>query len=382
MQHISSNNKARGNHSPVWIALSIFILSGSFSGSIPRQDLSENFSFKQGVALNHFTSYPIKGWTYADSSWFNGKDAAWIAAAGLDHIQLFVSCKEITNEDLSLNLTKLAAVDSVISWCKKASLGTIISLVQFPVFSVDTTLTKEQQQEILLNKQSEFWGRLAGHFKFHGPNLRFVIDNVSNGGAEARNIFYKGALAEIRKTNITRKIYLTASSNQLDDLRFPEKDRNICIAAEMAVGSDEVNEALDVFLYQHAFRKKIASVTFPGTIPALDSLRKDHWARKYSNTVINASYLDAKFRRIRNWMASHHPGVEFYISHWRYFTGYPYNPATTVDENSIRNFGAAFSATTSKYQISWCIYDYNSGSCIRYPNGHKALILESLKLKD
>jgi hypothetical protein len=365
------------------VALFVLVMSVQSFAQVKSKKTTDTFTFKQGVTLNHWTSRPIQGWVYGDPAWFSKKDVEWIAATGIDHIQLYVSGREISNPDNTINYQKLSVVDSAIAWCKEAKTGIVLTITQFPDFAVDTTLAKEDQAEIILNKQAAFWGLVADYFKANGNNVRFLISHNAQGDNDYRNSYNLRALSEIRKTNPTRKVYLTASSvNRLADLKTPANDKNICIAARMALAPNVESEALDVFLWQHVFEKKLPPITFPGTLPALDNLvgESDKWAIGYSNIKLDEAYLDAKFQKVNRWMKENHPNREFYISHWRYVTGYPFDPATVKDETSIRNFGQAFSKTTKKYQINWSIYDYNSGSCIRYPNGDKALILEALRL--
>ena len=79
--------------------------------------------------------------------WFSEKDVKWIAGQGLDHIQIRVSGKEISDPDQGLNRERLKILDSAIKWCVKAKLGTVISLMDFPDKLVDKTLPKEEQSE-------------------------------------------------------------------------------------------------------------------------------------------------------------------------------------------------------------------------------------------
>lgn len=344
------------------------------------------FTFKQGVSLNHWTSRPVTGKIYADSTWFNKKDIAWIAATGIDHIQLYVAIREIINPDNSLNYQKLSVINSFIEWSKALKLGTVLNLVQFPDFKADSTLPKAKQDEIVLNKQASLMGIATGYFKEHGDNLRFLLVEMNSSDKNFRNNYFQRSLSEIRKTNPNRKVYLSAlSTDRLSDLVIPPNDKNICIAAEMARAPYlDGGEPLDIFLWQHVFSVTPPRITFPGTIPAFDSLvtKDDPWIASHSGKILDEYYLDTKFKKVNDWMEENHPGKEFYIWHWRYVTGYPFIPASIKDEASIRNFGKAFRNTTMKNKVNWCVYDYNSGSCIRYTDGKRAHILEALGLKN
>jgi len=81
-------------------------------------------------------------------------------------------------------------------------------------------------------------------------------------------------------------------------------------------------------------------------------------------------------------MKQYHPERELYISHFRYWTGYPFDPKTVKDVKSVTNFISSFASAAKKNNISWNFYDYNSGSSIRNPNGEKAMILDALNLDE
>lgn len=338
----------------------------TFAQAIGRSD---HFTFKQGVTLNHWTNMPIEGWTYADPKWFSEKDVEWIARQGIDHVQFYVSVREVFKPDDTFDLTKLAAVDSAVEWCRKAGLGVILTFTSTPLPE-------------FADLQAEFWGKFAEHFKSQGANVRFLVGYPVDGEIAARNMYFEKAVASIRRSDAKRMIYLTAATtDRIAELYVPKNDRNIGIAARMAQW--QLPEAIDVFLLQHSFSKRPLLIAFPTTLPNLEGKMADDdkWAVKFSNVRLNEKYLDAKFRKVNEWMKRNQPGREFYLSHWRYVTGWPFAPESVKDERSIRNFGKAFSRTTRRNKINWSIYDYNSGSPIRYPNGEEALILKALRLR-
>lgn len=150
---------------------------------------SDHFTFRQGVTLNHWTRMPIEGWTFADPKWFGEKDVKWIADTGIDHLKLYVSAKDVFKADDSPDLEKLAAVDSAIGWTQRAGLGIVL------------TLTPSQMPDSA-DKQSEFWGKFANHFRSRGVNVRFLIGNPVRGDNDARNDFYRLATAVTRSSSV------------------------------------------------------------------------------------------------------------------------------------------------------------------------------------
>ena len=142
-------------------------------------------------------------------------------------------------------------------------------------------------------------------------------------------------LPEIRKTNPDRKLYFTAYSiNKLSDLEISNVDKNIIIAAEISQSTEPKAEAVDVFAWQYQdyfFTDKMPVVTFPGTVPNIDTsmiTELGRWAIPFSNTKIEQNYFDKKFEEASQQMRQFHIERELYISHFRYWTGYPFDPKT------------------------------------------------------
>jgi hypothetical protein len=368
--------------------LVIFIASCSISRNINDAKMQKKITFNNGVSLNHWTGYPIDSFTYADPKWFNQKDVEWIAKTGIDHIQLYVTGTEIITTDEKIIPNKVVAIDSLISWCKAVGLGVILSPTRMPNTVIDSTLSREERIEINLKKQAANFGVFANYFRNYGQNVRFLL-NIGSEDKALRNRFYQKVLTEIRKTNPDRKLYITAYSlNKLPDVEIPKIDENIIIATEISQSTESKAEAIDVFAWQfqdYFFTKKMPSITFPGTVPNIDtSMITDlgRWAIPFSNTKIEQDYFDTKFKWARQQMTQYHPKRELYISHFRYWTGYPFDPKTVKDAKSVNYFISSFASAAKKNNINWCFYDYNSGSGIRNPNGEKAMILDALNLDE
>lgn len=368
------------------IMLCVIALSVQISGQ-SKSKLTNTFTFKHGVSLNHWTGSQIDSFTYADPKWFDKKDAEWIATTGVDHIQLYVTGTEIITTDEKIIAEKIAAIDSLISWCKSLGLGVVISPGRMPTVVIDNTVSREERVELTLKKLVANIAVFSTYFKNHGQNVRFLL-NIGSDDKEIRNRYYQLAIAEIRKTNPDRKLYLTASGiDRLPELSIPKDDLNLIVAAEMAQSTEGKADAIDVFAWQfqdYFFTDKMPQIKFPGVIPKLDeSMVTDlgRWALKFSNTKIEKNYFDNKFKKANQWMKQNHPKLEIYIPHFRYWTGYPFDPNSVKDQKSVNNFISSFAEAAKKHKINWCFYDYNSGSGIRYPNGNKAFILEALRLE-
>jgi hypothetical protein len=348
----------------------------------------KSFTFQKGVSLNHWTSQPIDSFTYADPRWFNKSDVEWIAKTGIDHIQLYIMGTEIMTIDEKIMADKIRPIDSLIHWCAEVGLGVILSPARMPSLPVDSTVTREERVEKNLRKYAVAFGVFADYFKNHGENLRFLL-NIGTEDKSIRNRYYQQIIPEIRKTNRNRKLYITAYSiNRLNELEILEDDKNIILAIEISQSTAAKAEAVDVFAWQHQdyfFTDKMPLVAFPGTIPSLDTTMVTDlgkWALPFSNTKLEENYFDKQFDKGSRWMNQNNPKGQLYVSHFRYWTGYPFDPQTVKDKKSFNHFMRSFAKAVKKHKIDFCIYDYNSGSGIRYPNGEKALILEALDLNE
>lgn len=375
------------------IVFIVFISGALVSLKIIEKD-SKNYkyTFKQGVNIAHWTDGLFTGRTYGDSLWFAEKDVKWIANQGLDHLQIRISGSEISNKNASLNKERLAILDSVILWGKKENLGTILTLMSFPKFKIDTTQTKVKQTEIKLQKQVAFWESLASYFSEKESNVRFNINDRINrltDDISYLNKYNKQVLKAIRKTNPTRKVYLLAFNfDRLNELQLPANDTNICITTGDNYGASEV------FMYRnntYDFPENFPLIKFPSKLPNFTTiLEKDHWAQEFSNVTLDENYIDAYFEKASIWLKTQNPALEFYIPAWGYYTGYPFEPKSVEDSQSIVNYSQVFYNACKKYDFGFAIYDYNSGMPIHYTNnegspknnnGEPSILLQAIKEK-
>lgn len=361
---------------------SIYILSAilSLAGCTSSTQKENQFSFKNGVNLAHWTDHLFEGRTYGDPLWFDYEDAKWIAAQGLDHIQIRVSGKEISGDNGIINDQRLVILDSAIVWAERESIGVVLALMEFPIFSFDSLSIPEEQKNKQLEDQVLFWRNLASHFSRYGDNLRFNIHG--RVGALTDDVNYLNnynlkVLQAIRETNPDRVIYLPSLSlESLEELQVPV-DANIAVSIDY--------DRLDVFSVQHmgpsVVGENFPTIAFPDTVPDLSPYVADgHWLLPYSGKELSEDVVANDFQKILVWRKSLPVAIEIYLPTWGYYTGWPFNPKSVEDEQSIINYGRTMGNTCDKYNIGWAIYDYNSGMPIRI--GDKpSILLGSLNLK-
>lgn len=367
-----------------------------------NQEVTQEFVFKQGVALNHWLSYPFIGWTYGDSKWFNESDVKWIANQGFDHIKVYVSGNNLVNADYTLNTEQFSVIDSLIKWNKKEKLGTIITLSMFPDFKIDSTLSSVEKEKNILKKQLNFWNEFASHFSKYGTNIRFNIHGFVQEltqDVSKLNEYNTRILATIRKSNPSRFVYLpTLGFKRLSEHQIPSNDKNIGLQISF-------DSAIDIFTEQYG--RSIArqypefpKIAFPSIIPNLTPIvKKDHWSQVYSNVNLDENHIDNEFKKIAGWMSTNMPGVEYYTE-WGYAIGWNtrsddgiwglhYNPESEKDETSIANFAKAYVNASKAHHLNWSVYSYNYQNPLRYtqeplspPNkiGQTSALLKGLNL--
>lgn len=334
-------------------------------------------TFGSGVTLAHWTSFLFEGRTYGDPQWFAEGDVAWIAAQGLDHVQILVGGDQVTDAQGLLDSQRMLVLDRAIGWCERAGLGVVLSVQRFPPFEPDAKLPEAEREQAMLDHRARFWGALARHFAPHGDHVRFATstdpDRIAKDITQL-NAYNRRALDAIRAASPRRVVYLSAFDGpKLAGLWVPTSDRHFAI--ETTVPAET---ALDVFAEQHGLPKPIPLVSFPGTIPDLRPILGDkHWASAHSGARVDATLVEQELSRIAAWRDAAAPGIEVRLAFWRYFTGWPLKPAALQDRASIENYGRALARAGRQHRIGWTIYDYNSGGRIRV-NGEPLPMLRGL----
>lgn len=361
--------------------VSLLLLNCKEQEKTVNQEVAQEFTFKQGVIASHWTDHLIFEMSYADSDWFNHEEVKWVANQGLDHIQIPLSGNLITDDNGEIIKDRLAPLDSAIVWSKKEKIGTIINLMNFPEFKIDSTLSEETQASLKLQKQVDFWGELSNHFSKQDSNLRFALYGRGNltENIGYLNEFNTKALQEVRKSHTTRKVYLaTFGIDKLNELLLPKNDKNIGLWCSY-VGAE------DVFVYQHSiyrFPENFPLISFPTTLPNFSTvLEKDHRAQQYSNVTINEDYFEKRFENATSYIKSIAPTIEIYIRSWGYYVDLPIDPEAVEDKESIHNFAKAFRNATTKQNIGWAIYDIRTGMAVKDSLGNATPILNGLDLK-
>ena len=344
---------------------------------------SSPVTFKKGVCITHWADFLFEGRTYGDPEWFGEKDMRWIKEQGFDHILIYLDGTEIAHEKGDLRPARIEVLDTTISLARKYNLGTILSIQKYPPIPEDSLRSEQEQAKLTTEMNNKFWKSLETSLKHHGNNLRYNIAGEPRLLTASHIQYYKTIVPSIykiiRSENTTRHLYITNYSFGLtDSLTLEPGMKNISIAFKL--GSHQL------FSAQHGkpfwFPENLPPISFPDTLPDLTAyLAENSPFVQLSEKVMDKSLIESDIKRVtRNIERNNYKTVEKYLLDWGYYTGYPYDPTTTRDSLSIKNFAHAMASVIDTSHLSFSIYDYNSGMAVNL-NDAPSFLLRYLDLK-
>lgn len=251
--------------------------------------------------------------------------------------------------------------DFAVTNALNAGLAVIVGLDHFEGFTRDPT-APDGTNEFL-----EIWERVAHHYAGFTNTLAFELLSEPRDAASARvmNPIYAQAIAEIRKTNPARTIFVGAGiwdqASELTNLVLPANDNNLIVAVHCYQPS--------YFTFQSATWagpdvKALKGIQFPGppTNPfVLDAALKSHpavvdWIHRYNTfaTETNPSSPMAfvgELRQARAWSAYY--GRPVHVGEFGCYT--------TADAESRARYYAAFRQECDQDRLGWAIWDWSEG---------------------
>jgi endoglucanase len=312
--------------------------------------------FQHGVNLgNYLEAPPGKSWGVT----FSPEETAAMKREGFDHVRIPVGWQHYAGPapDFILSPDIFSRVDLVVTNALNNHLAVMINIHHFDELDEDPQGTTEEFLKI--------WQQVAAHYHEFPDQLAFELDNEPHSHATTAlmNPIYDRAIAEIRKTNPHRTIFVEPGNwgniDELKNLVLPP-DNNVIVSIH----------CYDPFYFTHqgatwtGGETPLTGIKFPG--PPAAPLMVDpalklkpyllDWIAKYNSLPKdkNPSSRLAFEEKLK------------YCRAWSDFYGRPahlgeFGAFTKADETSRANFYSAMRHTAEDQKIGWCIWDWSAG---------------------
>lgn len=328
-------------------------------------------SFQRGVSIGHWLAKARAEQPYG-SPWFGRNDLVWLKEQGFDHVRIPVDGRLWRRADGSLDEGKIEPFARALGWAKELGLGVLLDMHFLPGGAYGPAQDPAIFTDDAARRQAaEFWGLVARRFRDEGKALRFeVINEPSAPQAAQLNALSAAALAEIRRADRDRVVYVTSNEVSIfatvTQMAVPE-DPNVAILLRY---DDPM-----VFTHQRASWKQcppnMPLVHFPGKVPDMTGfVPPDHFAAKAAGTELTVAQVDADFAKTMAWLREHARGKEIYLCGFGCYEGCP--------PDSRRNYIAAVRAAAERHGWGWSVWDYRSSFAIRTADGKPTAVLEGL----
>ncbi len=313
-------------------------------------------NFQHGANLGNYLEAP------PDQSWgvtVSADEFAAMKREGFDHVRVPAGWHHYAGAapDFTLAPEIFAKADFVVTNALNHKLAVMINLHHFNEMDKNPAATTE--------KFISIWRQVAAHYKNFPEPLAFELDNEPHDQATTAlmNPIYARAIAEIRKTNPSRTIFVEPGSwgdiGELNNLVLPPDD-NVIVSVH----------CYEPFHFTHQGAGwagedfKLTGIVFPG--PPARPLVPDpklklkpwvlDWINQYNtlppeNNPSSKAAFAGKLKLVRAW--SDYYGRPVHLGEFGAYT--------TADAASRANFYAAFRRTAEELQLGWCIWDWSAG---------------------
>lgn len=369
------------------ILIHCYLLLIVFSGCKSLQSdsspsASAKFSYRKGVVVTHWTGVVAPRYmgqsnmahTYG-ADWFDEEDVRWIAQKGFDHLQIDVDVRWWFSDDQEVNVKNIALYKRALEWANDSGLGVVLIFDIHPFAS-----QPDPYDEVEIQKRSQQWTEISKTFLPYREGLRFHFGTHDLPLASDPGKRFLSFYQAIRKVDSTRFVYVpipvdidTTKSNppfmnspegatfqHLTSLELHNYDKYTGISFNYFEP--------EVFIYQKPTQSP--KVLFPGTVPVFASSLPDSlfypnylpMAKSMSGQPLHQSKIMKDFDLIAQTLTKQYPGREMYLENFGLHYG--------LDSLSSVNYIRAIKNSAEKNNISWCIYDYESGRAIRDSSGN------------
>jgi endoglucanase len=312
--------------------------------------------FQHGVNLgNYLEAPPGQNWGVTVAA----DEFAAMKRAGFDHVRVPVGWHHYAGAapDFALKPEIFAKADFCVTNALANGLAVIINIHHYN--ELDQNPTNETAKFMAL------WRQIAAHYQGFPAQLAFELDNEphENATTALMNPIYAQAIAEIRRTNPRRTIFVEPGRwggiDELKNLVLPPDD-NVIVSVH----------CYEPFLFTHqgaswtGLDTKLTGIIFPGPPPqplAPDAGFKPepwvlHWISQYNTLPVaenpsSPAAFTGRLKFARAWS-------EHYVRpvHIGEFGAY-----TKADARSRANFYSAFRRAAEAEKLGWCIWDWSAG---------------------
>jgi len=312
--------------------------------------------FMHGVNLGNYLEVPPgQDWSVT----FSVDELAIMHAQGFDHVRVPVGWQHYAGPapDYTLSPDIFGRVDLVVTNALANHLAVMINFHHFDELDRDPVGTTQEFVAL--------WRQIAAHYRNYPRQLAFELDNEPHENAKTAlmNPIYAQAIAEIRKTNPHRTIFVEpgnwGSINELKNLVLPS-DNNVIVSVH----------CYDPFYFTHQGATwagpdtQVTGIHFPG--PPVTPLVPDssltlnpwvtNWIGEYNTLPAGQNpcgpvAFEGKIKLAKAW--SDYYGRPVHIGEFGCFTN--------ADVLSRSNFYSAFRHTAEAQQLGWCMWDWSAG---------------------
>jgi len=312
--------------------------------------------FMHGVNLgNYLEAPPGQNWGVTIAA----DEFAIMRAEGFDHLRVPVGWHHYAGPapDFTLSPEIFGRADFVVTNALNNHLAVMINIHHFYELDSDPAGSTDEFLKI--------WQQIAAHYRNFPGQLAFELDNEPHDNAKTTlmNPIYARAIAEIRKTNPRRTIFVEPGNwggvDELKNLVLPPDD-NVIVSVH----------CYEPFYFTHQGATwagpdtKVTGIRFPG--PPATPLVPDpsltlnrwvtNWIHRYNTLPAGTNpsgpaAFEEKIRQARAW--SDYYGRPVHCGEFGCYT--------KADPESRANFYNALRRALDGQKIGWAIWDWSAG---------------------
>jgi hypothetical protein len=360
-----------------WLALSAII----FVWFACTDQRATRFTYNKGLLVTHWTGCVAPRYTGISNvphtygaEWFGEEDIQWIADQGFDHLQIDVDEQRWFSNDSSVNTKNIATYRQAVQWANQQNLGVVLTFDVHPFGE-----QPDPMSDSVMVMRAQQWKKIAELFGDNREGIRFHLgDNYlpANSDPEKR---YHAYIDAIREADQDRFVYINVPvdvhrADSTDTWYYEGYSAWLNSAGSIDYSRFDAHTGVslvyffpEIFLYQHPNQRQ--KISFPGSVPDFKNAKQDttfyegyvDFARKIGNATYDATQIKDDLAKLTDRIREKAGDRELYLKQ--------FGIHTTIDSASAANYISAVVGAARELNLSWCLYDYESGRAIRNEKG-------------